>query len=734
MPGSRTRRLIHPWRLFAGLYFIGQFCCATAMAQRDAPRIDAASPPDRFRESISLETSRQASRQLSTAMLHAREGRWQEAVDELERVTASEGNALVPLVPGRYLNVRMYANLLVASFPTEGLTVYRKAVDPRAQGWYEAGQLASDDEFLLRVVHEGFASSYGDDALLLLGERAWERGDVGAARRFWEQILPLIKPPVVGEVLPVLRFPDTNLDRAQVFARLVLCSLLEGDFRRAELERGVFARMFPEATGTLAGRTGLLVKILDERVENTHGGKSSAANDFMPTFAVNSRRNGLLSDEVDVGAIRWQERTDDPLQRRRKPISFLSGGALNTFPIATGPAVFYCDSRRIFARDRRSGEPLWPSAENSSAVIYDAGGPPQKSSDQFVVGIPRYTLAESGGRLYARMGSPITGKSARDLREHESHIVCLDVAHGEGKLLWRTGMKEREEGWAFEGSPAVANGHLYVPLRRGFPQSQTNIACLDAQTGAFLWNRQVCSAVSDVSQLSNLVSHHLLTVGDGALFYSSDMGGVISLDAAHGTIRWVTTYESISPRNNTETMGGNGENLTPCLFHEGSVVAAPSDFDGLLVMDSQTGRVRWQRALPGGVRHLLGVQAGKLFVSGDSVWALDIDTGAIHWEVGAIDPVAHGFGQGLLAGKLVYWPTREEILVVEQATGEIRRRVALAAMYDVSGGNLAISDGLLIVAGPDEIVAFSEYSHGYRTGYEWVSAIGWDQQRPISAP
>ena len=136
-----------------------------------------------------------------------------------------------------------------------------------------------------RVVDELFCSSWGDDALLALGELALERGDYDAARRYWEQISPLLRAPD-GEPLWLalrdidlnanwpeierrwqmrknppdwLAYPDTQLDLADVRARLILASIRAGQFDRAALELDVFRRLHPNAAGQLR-RTGRAIR------------------------------------------------------------------------------------------------------------------------------------------------------------------------------------------------------------------------------------------------------------------------------------------------------------------------------------------------------------------------------------------------------------------------------------------------------------------------------------------
>ena len=131
-----------------------------------------------------------------------------------------------------------------------------------------------------RVVDELFCSSWGDDALLALGELALERGDYAAARRYWEQISPLLRDPHGLPLWLALRdidldkhwpeierrwherpqppdwlaYPDTRLDLADVRARLVLVSIRAGELDRAALELDVFRRWHPTRPAGSAGR------------------------------------------------------------------------------------------------------------------------------------------------------------------------------------------------------------------------------------------------------------------------------------------------------------------------------------------------------------------------------------------------------------------------------------------------------------------------------------------------
>jgi hypothetical protein len=93
-------------------------------------------------------------------------------------------------------------------------------------------------------------------------------------------------------------------------------------------------------------------------------------------------------------------------------------------------------------------------------------------------------------------------------------------------------------------------------------------------------------------------------------------------------------------------------------------------------------------------------------VSGEGLWGVALTTGRVLWHVGFKDPSSFSFGRGILAGDVVYWPTREEILVVEQATGRLRRRIPLLARDGEGGGNLLLAGDHLIVVQPQRITVY----------------------------
>jgi outer membrane protein assembly factor BamB len=665
----------------------------------------------RFRESVAIDTDLTAQRQLELARIHLMEKRWHDGIDLIRQATGSSGASLVSIRPGQYLNVSLYAQLLLASLPPEGLAVARKAIDESARQAFDEAIRNRDEGALRAIVRDSFVSRAADDALLTLGQWGWEAGDLTRARANWERLIPLRRPVAPGTVAPVLRYPDTRQNRADILSRLVMCSIAEGDEERAIRERAAFRRMFPEAKGNLGGRTGKLADLLDQVAADALSWTFPPRDVAVTTFGVNPERNGVMPAEIEVGAPLWSvDLPPDPYAPVATGPMGNGRDALTLFPIVFGDLLLANTADQVFAWNVRTGKPAWPADRTAKdnvqgAVIYPSTGETTMNLPTAPLGgAPRYTLTVSDGRLFARLGDPITTRPREDLRESDSFLVCLDLQRGEGKLLWKVDAGTIDPQAAFEGSPLVIDGRAYIVARKGRPQMVTSVVCLDAETGRRLWQRPVCAAVANAGQGEGVLSHELLTAGDHGVYLSTGTGAIAALEGEGGALRWIVTYESDSPESASSSGARGG--IAPCLFADNIVVAAPPDFDGVMAIESHCGTTLWRRSLPGGVDQLLGCKNGVLIASGEGLWGLALATGRVVWHVGYRDPASFGYGRGILAGDVVYWPTREEILVVEQATGRLRRRIPLLARNGEGGGNLLLAGDLLIVVQPQRITVY----------------------------
>jgi outer membrane protein assembly factor BamB len=507
----------------------------------------------------------------------------------------------------------------------------------------------------------------------------------------------------------------------------MFCSLAEGDIARAAGEAARIRRDHPDATGDLAGKQGVLADIADALVEEARTWRIPEQTPQAGTFAFNVARNQTLARPVDVGAELWSVQFS-PRERSRfrfasRQPAFDIQPALSVHPVVHGDLVLLNDSDRIYTWNLKTGRPAWPgpAGDEDDAVIYQMRSNLLPVDARPAIGVPRFSMTVHDGRLYARMGPPVTSRSEEQLFvDFESALVVLDLdpETGQGKLLTKVTADALGRGgppWSFEGSPLVAGGRMYAAVRRSQPQMQFNVACFDVETGRLIWNRKVCAAVSNIGRTSNLISHQLLTLAEETLFLSTDLGAIAALDVHDGVPLWVVTYESRPSESPAELSDHTRQGLLPCLYHGGTIYASPNDSDRLFALDAHSGVVTWQRRLNDNIRHLLGVGRGNLIVSGNSLWGLDAGTGDVAWGREITDPEAYGYGRGLLVGDAVWWPTRETIEVRSQRTGfRVHRQPIPLAAHGITparntGGNLLLADGHLLVAQPDRLVVYGEY-------------------------
>ncbi len=716
---------------------------------------------------------------------------WDEAVETLRRLMENSGAKLMRMQtsaqdPGgytRYVPLLHIGHMRLAELgkmAPEALALYRSRVDPLAQRWYDEALAARDAALLDRIVEQMFVNSVGDDALYRLGEFALERGEYTRAREYWERISPRLRSPAQpqpllrtpperplwlalrgvdlasrwAELEPLftqpsgsatwLAYPDTDLNLADVRARLVLVSIMEGSVSRAQIELDVLRRLHPEAEGQIAGGQGKYVDLLAELIAQSKLWLPPAQELGWHTFAGSESRNTTAANRIDIGGTPiWQQ----PLPRLAAGQERIGGGRqrmaedfdglLSYHPIVVGDTVLWNDPAHIRAFDLHTGEeksPVPDRPEEKQGSIYEL------ASDEIrqpYVGVPRFTMTVHGDTLLARMGSPITAvKNDTTFPRPPGTIVGMDV--NRHRLLFTIPPpSDGDRQWAFDGSPLSDGANLFVAMRHsqlGSARSEVHVACYDMQTAGRdekspdvgrRWRTWICGADTISQGILDEITHNLLAISEGTIYCNTNLGVVTALSARDGTIKWITRYPRApfrSPDPDRDDLHFFRD-LNPCLVHKGIVIVAPSDCDRIFALDAATGQFLWESGVTG-VVHLLGVGADNLLVSGDYLYWLDVHTGQL---VGQFPPPGQnvrgytranppGYGRGVLAGDVVYWPTREYIHVFRQETvrnetGWMPVKVGQIELTQrgAGGGNLLIADGILLIATADRLFAFNEF-------------------------
>jgi len=197
----------------------------------------------------------------------------------------------------------------------------------------------------------------------------------------------------------------------------------------------------------------------------------------------------------------------------------------------------------------------------------------------------------------------------------------------------------------------------------------------------------------------------------GILYFNTNLGVVAAVRASDGQMLWVTRYPQIASDESAPYGPSHGPDrgLTPCLIHQGLVIVAPSDCNRVFALDAATGLLLWSTAPEAAdeVRYLLGVGGGNLIASGRRLYWINAETGQIIARFpGGPDEALRGYGRGILAGDQVYWPTRDRIYVFDQQGPQQTRQPIDLAPLGLTGGNLLIAHGWLLIAAADRLSAF----------------------------
>ncbi len=650
-----------------------------------------------------------AAARLAVAQKLLEDKKWPEAVAELQAIIDTGGDALVPLSADRSVAARRLCHARLAALPPEALRLYRDRVEPQARKWLEEGTATRDAALLRKVVDEAFCSRSGEKALDLLGDLAFERGRFAEAEGWWRMLSPL-EPGQGGEAAE-LTYPGAQ-GAARVQAKQLLARLFRGD-PRFQPALAAFRARQGKAAGALAGKKGPYAEILSALAAERK--KAARPAPGWTTFGGDPERGLVVPGGSD--SLERLSRLCRPgptwrfdLETRRRTLGpppapgtavskplFARGLAFH--PVIAGGQVLVADARRVTAYDLATGE---------GCDWYDAAQEFGGFSPNLKLPAPadlRYTLTVAGGRLYARLGTQEIRPDAKPGRS-ESLIVCLSLRPlPDGKrLLWYA--KPSVLGTAiFEGAPLVRDGVVAVAATHfendravteviGYPEATESIS------PAPLWRTTVCET-RELRPGEARYRHHLLTRAGHRLVYCSHSGAIVALDGLTGRRLWGARYPR---RTEPDEDGPPLRDLTPCLFAEGRLYAAPADTDRLLCLDPDTGKTLWEREHTH-VVHLLGVGQGRLiFTTSEGLCAIGAADGARAWALPDVNGRLPPLGRGLLLGDVVLWPTPAGwgrpygVYAVRQQDGRQPDGSDPSLLRGIPSGNLAYADGCLAAA------------------------------------
>lgn len=692
------------------------------------------------RDAFSVDVDAAATKQITALRDNLQASQFPEGVELLLKLGETRSEKFLELSPGRYVTAQTLAEILAMSLPPEGLRRYREQIDPLARRILEqvSDDQRNDVEVWHRILRQGYAGTLADDALHRLALHAWGRGEIATARSRWEMLIPPRPNQPEKPVPTTFAYPDTDLDLAEIRARLILCSILLHDFSRAEHELTAYRTMHPDSQGELAGLRGKWVELLEKFLQQgrTWQGTSEGLPEL--TLGGGETRNGSVAGFGDLLPAVWAIPIDGyrPLLKGRRPAS-LEAKRPASFPLIDGERVFWADDESVYACKLKNGEPLWagtgidqdqprriyqaPISERpvpTEEVLEDAAAFRvliEQDQPKSFAGLPGFSLTASDGKLYARLrlrDSPLErshGPLDRSYGQGEpGRLVCLDIDRGQGKLLWEIDgddWKTDDLTWRLEGTPIAHAGKLYLGLNSSGGKRWCAIAALDGATGERLWMRKLGELQGVGFSLNERLSRGLIAIGEGTLYYETGGGGLAALDLETGEPKWVIQLPSDQSSAGKLT-GLLWDRPAMPVWDRGVVYVPASDGRSVMAVDGATGLPIWNRDLGKQVQWILGCRGDRLIVSGERLWGLDRQDGTVRWEVGSRDVELQGYGRGFLSSAEVYWPLREELLIIDQRQGGLLHRIPFSVSEGLTGGHLIADDGALLISQPDRITAY----------------------------
>jgi outer membrane protein assembly factor BamB len=516
-----------------------------------------------------------------------------------------------------------------------------------------------------------FPLDEGARALLLAGDRHFERGNLAFAVALWRDVALLHPIPA---------------RRAEAFARLQAALLLLGS---PSVCRELAAACWNQGEQEQGARLAALVSACDAAIDDL---ALDPSGNVAPVASLAVPLGGLAVHCVSEA------------RYEREVVAHGTGFPLLTASPAglEGGLVLLHLGRAVIAYDPLANKKRWRHGTQH---------------------IERHFAALLRTRLTLRLGATCAaGKVLATLETDalaedtpRATLVALDARTG--KLVWdvldtdpdeRFSLDENETHprLSFTGTPLVAGTRVFCGATDARSSDATWLACCDADTGAILWKRALLSAPlrrmrfgpGNPAQIARIPAP-VCAMAAGSLVVCSENGLIAAFDPTDGRLLWERSYASY-PVTRVGPENDNGANPNPILAVGGFLVVGPGDGHEMFILRPLDGKLVASNDLIS--RHqILGVSQGRLVVaSASSLRALRICEGPgglaqIWWNTLHVDGRLPG--RGLVTTSAVLVATRDGIEAFDPDSGASTATVPWRDS-EHSGDLLVVKDRLAAIS------------------------------------
>ncbi len=560
------------------------------------------------------------------------EGAYREAIKVyqilFDRILSKDPNILYRISKhGIFVPAAQYVQRRIMRFPKEDLSFYRTLHDARAREAYELARAKFSLPGLTDIADKMLATSYGDNALMELGNAALDSGQPLEALERYQTLLDF--------------FPDSDCRTRELTLKIEYCRKVLGD-KPGKPVGTVKSSLSPKS---LAGLKALV-----------------AGTTFKPTprAQLASSPHITADDYAQLPPTQDPKGLQEPVWKQRLPGS-RNDYYVYTHPVITENSVIYRHKNIVYCRSLLGGGLRWKN---------DLGG--------------RVTWQNWQSRQYAQEGVLVQdGLVFTPMYKNGPSLVALDEITGQ--LKWAYGpmsaSSTEEARMRFESAPTGGQRSVYASYIKDnidgdtHTDSEYGVMAFDSASGRVLWRQEICRmmpekftggfAVKHRNRIRSFSSPPLCVAG--TVYVSTNAGAVSALDARSGRIKWTMRYPyHPGVHDLTRTFGKLGKlhggnayvrphspmfwlSQPPLLIGE-QLFVLPVDTPLMLALDRRTGKVLWSRKKMGpGFTHFLGpISTGELVISttgrvkhhapfnawrtGSPIILLDPKTGKTTWQ------------------------------------------------------------------------------------------------------
>jgi outer membrane protein assembly factor BamB len=617
---------------------------------------------------FSLPRSQEDIHQWEEALAELERGELQPAVERLHQVLQHDSGGVVPVETGRFRSLRLCVVLTLANLSPAAAAAYETLVRREAGALMQRPvlELGKDQ---LRVLAERYpTSAAGKQARLRLGDLALESGDSTAALAHFRAGLDAV--PIGSSDEQMLR------DRLQAAAVLLTPNVFRSSAPVAgdNVTADVLAVLPGGDTGTRWPACG--------------GGVAGAGMD-----AVAGTPKNQWSEEVSA-------------------LGFEYGNGLYAMqPVGDLAGLFVSTGTQLFAFD-----PLRKAVQWSSPV-------PLEQAEDSSLNNARSDYGQAYNQemvLAAACGGEFRGAFRIISKIPERRLFAFQ--RSTGKLLWshfdqlEGPIARRFRGHSVAGPPLIVGDTVYAPVHDRSGAIAFCLGAYDLHTGQPRYRKLICSSQQEVNMFGNARSEFAsspLLFDHGVIYGASNLGLAFALDAADGTVRWLSAYEVT--RLPQTRLSGQVDRMIYFANNApagcaGVIACTPLDSSNALGLDAETGRCLWRLPFSArtgtnnDVRWLCGTIGDEFVFAGGGVVAVKAEPLSAATQQPALrsiqrrenlrsDNGGRAAPRPAVAHGCIYFPAADRLAVftadgtMAPQAGDVRLR---------QPGNLLLVDGMIV--------------------------------------